>query len=243
MTADGKIILQRSIEWAAGAGAGSGGGGDGGTPPNSVVFEEFAEVNPSTTYNVNVPTPGGTVAGDLLIAAISSDEDASDLTDPAGWNPIVVLNNGTRVTLGVWWKIAAASEPATHQFTSSSYNMKYGWMMRFSGHDPVTPINATSTFDTGSSKTPPVASATTTVDNTLVLRVGGFDHEDINVDNPGLTGHTPITMDLGGSGLGACAGGAGYTTLPTAGATGTTSFALTAREEYVTGTIAIAPAP
>ena len=219
------------------------GGGGGGPPTGGVVFEEFAEVNPSTTYNVNVPTPGGTVDGDLLIAAIASDEDASDLTAPAGWNPIVVQNNGTRVTLGVWWKIASASEPANHTFASSSYNMKYGWMMRFSGHDPVNPINATSTFNTGSSRNPPVASTTTTVDNTLVLRVGGFDHEDITVDNPGLTGHTPITMDLGGSGLGACAGGAGYTSLPTAGATGTTSFALTAREQYVTGTIAIAPAP
>ena len=48
---------------------------------------------------------------------------------------------------------------------------------------------------------------------------------------------------LGLLALGACAGGAGYTYLPTAGATGTTSFALTGREEYVTGTIAIAPAP
>ena len=105
------------------------------------------------------------------------------------------------------------------------------------------PINATSTFDTGSSRDPAAASTTTTVDNTLVLRVGGFDHEDITVDDSGLTGHTTITMDLGGSGLGSCAGGAGYTTLPTAGATGTSAFALTGREEYVTGTIAIAPAP
>ncbi len=50
-------------------------------------------------------------------------------------------------------------------------------------------------------------------------------------------------MNLGGSGLGACAGGAGYTYLSGAGATGTADFALTAREEYVTGTIAIAPDP
>ncbi|MDH3899778.1 MAG: DNRLRE domain-containing protein, partial [Gammaproteobacteria bacterium] len=241
LNTNGLKLMQRAIEW--GIAGGSGGGGGGGPPIGGVVFEEFAEVNPSTTYNVDIPMPGGTVAGDLLIAAIASDEDAMDLTAPAGWNLIVLQAHTTRVTLGVWWKIAGVSEPATHQFTSSRYEMKYGWMMRFSGHDPANPINATSTFATGSSSNPQVASATTTVDNTLVLRVGGFDHEDITVDDPGLAGHTPITMDLGGSGLGAVAGGAGYTYLPTTGATGTTDFALTKKEEYVTGTIAIAPAP
>jgi hypothetical protein len=238
LTDDGRTIMKRALEWGAGAGPGGGGGGTEG-----VVFEEFAEVNAGETTNIDLPTPGGTAEGDLLIAAIASDGDASDLAATADWNLIAVQNNSTRVTLGVWWKIAGVSEPATHLFSSSALEMKYGWMMRFTGHDPSNPINGTSTFDTGMSTSPPAPSATTTVDNTLVLRVGGFDHEDIIVDDPGLPGHTPITMDLGGSGLYACAGGAGYTYLTTAGETGTADFALTGKEDYVTGTIAIAPAP
>ena len=140
------------------------------------------------------------------------------------------------------WKIAGVSEPPAHRFTSSRYEMKYGWMMRFTGHDPVNPINAQA-FVNGTSTDPVAPATTTTVDNALLLRVGGFDTEDIVVDEPGLAGHTPITMDLGGSGLGAVSGGAGYTIQATAGITDTSTFTLTAREQYVTGTIAIAPDP
>ena len=85
---------------------------------------------------------------------------------------------------------------------------------------------------------------TTTVANTMIVRVGGFDDDDIIVDTPGLTGHTAITMDrdrIGAAGI--CSGGAGYIQQAAIGASGTSAFSLTASEQYVTVTFAIAPAP
>jgi hypothetical protein len=77
----------------------------------------------------------------------------------------------------------------------------------------------------------------------MVLRLGGFDDDDISIGNPGLTGHTAITMDQSSNGNGTASAGAGYVTQAAAGDSGTSDFLLSASEQYRTVTIAIAPAP
>jgi hypothetical protein len=114
--------------------------------------------------------------------------------------------------------------------------------MRFTGHDPANPINASSN-DAGSGTAPASPSVTTTVSDTLILRLGGFDDDDINTGDPGLSGHTAINMGDSGNGPATASGGAGYVLQGTVGASGTSSFSLTGSEQFVTVTIAIAPAP
>jgi hypothetical protein len=77
----------------------------------------------------------------------------------------------------------------------------------------------------------------------MILRIGGFDDDDITVDNPGLPDCAPITMDESNSSWGTVSGGAGYVCQEATGASGTSNFQLTASEQYITVTIAIAPAP
>jgi hypothetical protein len=92
--------------------------------------------------------------------------------------------------------------------------------------------------------TPPSPAVTTTVENAMILRLGGFDDKDITIDSPGLTSpteHTTITMNYSDNNAYGCSGGAGYLVQSTAGDSGTSAFALTSSEEYVTVTIAIAP--
>ena len=78
---------------------------------------------------------------------------------------------------------------------------------------------------------------------TLILRLGAFDDDYINEDNPGLSGHTAITMDKSGTGSKTVSGGAGYVQQTAIGDSGTSTFTLTAAEESRTVTIAIAPDP
>jgi hypothetical protein len=66
--------------------------------------------------------------------------------------------------------------------------------MHFTGHNSDEPINNYSAKSQTSS-TPTSPSVNTTVDNCLILRLCAFDNDDITIDNPGLSGHTPITMD------------------------------------------------
>ena len=113
-------------------------------------------------------------------------------------------------------------------------------MMRFNGHDPSSPIHQSEKHDHISSA-PDLDPVTTTLADCLILRIGAFDDDDINVDNTGLVDHTTITMDESSSSGGTCSGGAGYQQQATPGPTDFTDFNLTASEEFITLTVAIAP--
>jgi hypothetical protein len=75
----------------------------------------------------------------------------------------------------------------------------------------------------------------------MIVRIGGFRRDYITVDNPGLAGHTGITMDRSNTGSNTCSGGAGYKQQAAIGDTGTVNFTLTSAADYRTVTIAIAP--
>ncbi len=219
---------------------------------DQVTYQEFTETIVDTNvWSITISTPGSTSGGDLLIAAVATDGGTfATISAPAGWT---LIDRGTFsgvMTLGVWWKLADASESPTHQFTwaSGGGQQSYGWIMRFTGHDPDNPINVWAVLS-GNTSTPtstamkPAPSVTTTVSNTMIVRIGGFDDDDITVGDPGLAGHTSITMNESNMGTDSCSGGAGYMQQPSIGASGTCDFTLVAKEEWRTVTIAIAPAP
>ncbi|MGB5717633.1 MAG: hypothetical protein WBN81_11125, partial [Gammaproteobacteria bacterium] len=129
-----------------------------------------------------------------------------------------------------------------YTFNWSTSEHAYGWIMRFSGHDPANPINASSNL-ADNNDAPASPSVTTTVADTLILRLGGFDHGDIIPGNPGLSGHAAINLGESGNGAHVVSGASGYVLQAAAGASGPSSFTLSGSEEFVTVTIGIAPAP
>ena len=165
---------------------------------NILRYREFTEAKAGIdTTSITISTPAGTNKDDLLITAVATDASTSvSLSPPSGggWTRINTGNYVGRVSLGAWWKMARQSESPTHQFTWTGPEQAYAWMMRFTGHDPADPIN-TYTFGGSSSSTPTSPSVTTDVDNAIILRLGAFDEGDITNDDPGLAGHTAITMD------------------------------------------------
>ena len=167
---------------------------------SAITYETFSERQVSSDSNTTIviPKPSGTAQGDLLIAAVATDESSTPF--PAnGWTPIDCTAYGTAVTLGAWRKIAGASEPANYTFTWTGGQKAYGWIMRFTGYDAANPINTSATADQTSS-TPTSPAVTTTVNNCLILRLGAFDDSGITVGSPGLTTplHIPITMNSSG---------------------------------------------
>lgn len=214
---------------------------------DTVKFMEFTEAKlASNGSSITIPTPSGTTENDLLIAAVVTDGNkVSQLTPPGGegWTEINISQQLGAVTLGVWWKLAEAGESSNHQFSWGGGDQQaYAWIMRFTGHNITSPINVTAT-NSGSSTAPTCPAVNTTVGHALILRIGGFDDDDITVDSPGLAGHTTITMDKSNTGSNGCSGGAGYKDQAAAGSSGTADFALTSLEQWLTITIAIAPGP
>lgn len=205
--------------------------------PNRQVIIGFVIQKGPVTY-----FPVTDIAGDLLIAAVATDSSET-ISEPSGedWT---LLSHGTgdgQVTLGVWAKLAGASESGSHTFTWTSDEEAYGWIMRFEGHDPSNPLDAIESQGGGATYYPPCPSVTTSVANTMILRLGGFDKDKIDVDDSGLSGYTTITMDENDGGKGSASGGAAYKYQLEIGDSGTGTFDLTDDEQYRTVTIAIAP--
>ncbi len=219
-------------------------GADVTAPPTNaaVVFEEFTEQKEGSGDTATaINTPLGTSEGDLLIAVVVVDGNDT-ISPPGGWNEISMGVSGNRVAVGVWWKMASSSEPTSHAFTWNDTEQFFGWIMRFTGHDPSNPI-ADSDSEDGTSSSPTSPEITTSIDNTMILRIGGFDDDDVTVGNTGLNGHQTIVMDENKNGGGTVSGGSGYVIQASAGDSGETNFSLTNSEEWWTVTIGIAPAP
>jgi hypothetical protein len=170
---------------------------------NVLRYRDFNEAKAaSNTTSIAVSRPPDTSAGDLLIAAVATDGSTSTTIAPVGGGWTLCdrgSDSGNNTTLGVWWKIAGAAEPADYTFAWSGNEQAYGWIMRFTGHDASNPINVSQSAYSSGTPNPISPAVTTTVSNCMILRLGAFDDDDVNTlpepGNPGLSGHTAITMD------------------------------------------------
>ena len=165
---------------------------------NILTLKELTETKVGTNENsITISTPGGTRESDLLIAAIATDWNTSGSMAPPtgqGWTKISLNDYSSEATLGIWWKFADASESPSHEFTWSGAQQAYGWMMRFMAPEPTDPIDIWSgNGEAGTNPTSP--SVTASVNDCIILRLGAFDDDYITLNEPGLSGHTAITMD------------------------------------------------
>jgi len=165
---------------------------------NILTYKELTETKAGTDVtSITISTPSGTREADLLIAAVATDWNTSgSMAPPAGegWTKISLNDYSSEATLGIWWKLADASESSSHEFTWSGAQQAYGWMMRFIGHDLTDPIDIW-TGNGEASTNPTSPSVTTNFNDCIILRLGAFDDDYITLNEPGLSGHTAITMD------------------------------------------------
>ena len=225
-------------------------------PPAAPTYQSFTEAKsgpdigiPNNVTSITVDKPAGTASGDLLIGVVVTDDIAGTFTPPSGWTEI---DSGTadpggtadQVTLGAWYKIAGDPEPASYTWSWTNPQTVYAFIVRITGHDSSNPINVFGVA-TGNSITPTCPDVTTTVANTLVLRIFGANWAQVTVDGGYPSGHTGITVDVSGdpSQIGQCSGGAAYQTQAAIGATGTAAFTMTGAHEWRALTVVIAPPP
>jgi len=118
---------------------------------------------------VTVAKPGGTQAGDLLVAALMLDRGSRiAVSAPAGWKLIRRTDNSRYVGMATYYKVAETAEPASYSFKLNGSTAWAAGISRISGADPEAPVQASSS-KTGSSGNVTAASVTTTASNTLGL--------------------------------------------------------------------------
>ena len=236
LNTQGWSYVERAVTWAT----------DINTADTSTVqYMDFVEAKLDTDdTGLTLSSLSTAAEGDLLVMAVAIDGASTVLTEftpPSGWTLLAASNSSDSASLLVYWKLCTASEPSSYSMSwGSSTETAYAWLMRFTNVDATNPIHASS-VDVGKLQAPQAPSATTTVDNCLVLRLGAFDNASVTTDSPGITGHTAVTADSSNAGSDDVSGAAAYAYQTSAGSTGTADFALESKEYYVTVTIAIAP--
>ncbi len=205
---------------------------------NIVELESCTEAKSGGTTNFSVPVPGGVNVGDLLITVIAKD-DNDGLNTPGGWTAaaVAVMDNNDG-DLGVYYRIATGTEAGSYNWTwNGNSEEAYGFMMRFTGASGQIAAN-TNSNDGGNTVAPSVV---TSVANSIILRVAGWDDDDQTVDPATIVaGHTNITQDSSGTGGGTSTGAAAYVNQVGVGASGTANFDAS-NEQWATATLAIDP--
>jgi hypothetical protein len=126
---------------------------------------------------LSIEVPAGTVAGDVMIAAITTSPENVPITAPAGWTLIedVVQTAGTGVRVATYYRVATAGEPASYTWAlSAAHNGAAGGIVSYSGVDPINPIDVSAGAVTPSSASHDAPSITTTVDGDMLVTVHAY---------------------------------------------------------------------
>ncbi len=192
--------------------------------------------------------PAGTVAGDFLVAQVANRQLAYTVNAPGGWTLLRRESGGstvgTMVVSAVYWRWAAAGDPATWTWTLSGSPgvQMVGGIAAFSGVHPTTPTN-TSGFAAGYSVTANTPSVTTTVEKTMLVHLLAKREENL----PAPAGTTAAWSQISGAAPTNLGAAAGYELFGGPGATpsraSTLSGNTTVSMEWVAHTVALTPAP
>ncbi len=149
----------------------------------AISFVSATTANPNanaSTITVNVPA--SIQAGDLLVATLVTADNSLTFTQPAGWALVSGATNPASTTaIGgmtqmVAYKFATAAEPASYTWTISSSTKSTAAIVAYREVDRSSPFNGFAvTIAAAASATVSAPSVTTSVPNSVVLRLLGID--------------------------------------------------------------------
>jgi hypothetical protein len=169
---------------------------------------------------LNIATPSGTQAGDVMIASIAIRPNTS-LSPPAGWTLVRRTNSAgaSPNSLAVYWRRATAAEPVSHTWMLGSSSGSAGGILAFRGVDAVAPIvveNGQATPESLSHTTPSVE---TTVADTMLVTSHGYASSGTWTPPAGMTEGFDVRSQSGSDANGITACG-NWSRQTAAGATG-----------------------
>src|SRR5918992_708164 len=174
----------------------------------SVAFMDaiaFANIGTAMTTSggqqtLNLPKPTSTATGDCLIAQVSANgtDSSQHICAPSGWTSIRRTTQGSDVAINTFYKFAAAGDVSvsTYQFTvrgaanctgSNLQRRMSGGIIRYTGVDTTTPVEAHS-GNVGSSSSTPTAPSVNASAGARVIGFYGLKK------NTGLTPHASDGM-------------------------------------------------
>ncbi|MEK7425098.1 MAG: DUF6701 domain-containing protein, partial [Actinomycetota bacterium] len=134
-------------------------------------------LRPQANNDIDLATPAGTAADDVMIASIGFQPSTLTITPPAGWTSIRRTANaaGTANTLETFRRTAVAGEPVVHRFVfSAAATAAVGGIQSFAGVDTTTPVDVENGQATPNGATHATPSVMTTVAGTMIVTAHTF---------------------------------------------------------------------
>jgi len=216
----------------------------------AVPVIETTSVTTSTFSNTVAATkPTSTASGDLLVAfAYAQTFGANALVPPGDWSTAQETDNiSFEFESGVYYKLAGGSEGSTYTFTATGAEEITVIMLRISGVDGTTPVEASTESTAAVSGGNITFPSVTSITNDALILLSGFaayaaTPSGSQWPNVGPTSTTIADKDAGVADYGMI-GGIAYFTQASAGATGTKSVAIgSVSTDCYTVSLAIKPA-
>lgn len=207
--------------------------------PSPITFigsTENATNGASTSLALSVPV--GTQAQDLMIAELSyGGGSGATITKPAGWTTTSENFVSGQGWLGVYYKLASASEPASYTWNFSASAQAAGGISTYRCVNQDSPIHAVGATNSGNSNSPKGKSVTTSNSGTRILwfvaSSGSVTMTPpdgyINENDISSTGSNNVSAGKGGKGKG------------NAGSTGDQTGALSTSTTWQTIMVALNP--
>lgn len=207
----------------------------GGAAPTIV---QIAQSSFSNTYSVTATFASNPTSGNLLVAACAYDPSEAPVALPAGWTSALLEDSGSR-TLQLWTKVSNGTEKSVTATAQDGSYYESLILVEVAGAN-ASPINASAhSYNSASTTTYALVSATSTVANCLALAFVAFNGSA----GPGVwsasDGFTALAVPANAT-WNTCL--LCYDTIATAGAVSTTITATNSSQNIASAMLMIAPA-
>ncbi|PCJ24139.1 MAG: hypothetical protein COA96_10360 [SAR86 cluster bacterium] len=161
--------------------------------------------NPGSANNTLVAIkPSGVEVGDLLIILVANSDSTNTnqfVNNVAGWNFVLDGGNSTASAhLGLYWREADGTEPATQNVSAQSTDHWTTGYLRVSGADTTTPFVSAESVNSAAAATHSQTWDATLIPNVLLLGFLSFDGGDIGANTTVDQGFTMTDVWWSGDG-------------------------------------------
>ena len=138
--------------------------------------------------SIALARPSGTTAGDVLVAAVATNADATIVPGNPGWTVLRDDVIAGALRQAVYVRVVGSADPTSYQWTTPEGTRRItGGITAYRGVDPAQPVDAVNATMNSPGTAVSAPSITTTVANTMLVQLVGVNAEGTLTAPAGMT--------------------------------------------------------
>jgi hypothetical protein len=159
-------------------------------PPGSgiTLVGATSDGNSTSRSSMALARPAGTVAGNVLVATVATNADATIVPSNPGWTVVRDDVISGAVRQAVYVRVVGSSDPTSYQWMTPEGSRRItGGMSAYAGVDTTRPVDASGATLNAASTAVSAPSVTTTVANTMLVQLASVNAEGTLTAPAGMT--------------------------------------------------------